>query len=58
MTTRKADSWRYGDKTEHDGEREKVLVPVRCNKDIQEEKLPEELDKEKVREIQRRWYIY
>ena len=52
------DSFGTVSETEHDEEREKVLVPVRSHKDTHEEQSPEEPGKQRVREIPRRWHIY
>jgi len=43
---------------EREEEREKVLVPVRRRKPIQEEERPEELGEVEAREMPRRWYVY
>ena len=47
-------------KMEHDGEKEKVSVPVGRRETIRDEELPEEPDEEQelMCEIPRRWYVY
>ena len=58
MAIQRDDSWMNVDKTEHQEEKEKELVQVRCHKDTREEESLEELAGEKAWEIPRRWHIY
>ena len=48
------------DEMEHDGEKEKVSVPVRRPEAIRDKELPEEPDAEEelMWEIPRSWYVY
>ena len=46
------------DKSQQKEQREKILVPVRCHKNTDEEEFSAENDKRRLFEIPRRWHIY